>query len=96
MGYVRMNYMTFVSKEAADDIESNYAETAPDNFPDATILVFARTGECTATLTSVYPDKDGFERSAAERKSKMASNAGKIEKVVLEEGDAALAFTRQR
>ena len=94
MGYVRMNYMTFVSKQAADEIEENYANTAPDNFPDAKILVFARTGETTATLTSVYPDKEGFERSAATRKSKMASNADKIEKVVLEEGDASLAFIR--
>ena len=94
MGYVRMNYMTFVSKQAADEIEENYINTAPDNFPEAKILVFARTGETTATLTSVYSDKEGFERSAAIRKTKMASNAEKIEKVVLEEGNASLAFTR--
>ncbi|MGB0785016.1 MAG: hypothetical protein ACPGRH_02530 [Alphaproteobacteria bacterium] len=94
MGYVRMNYMTFVSKEAADKVEDNYSETAPDTFPDATILVFARTGDTTATLTSVYPDKEGFERSANARKTRLASHAEKIEKVVLEEGNAALAFTR--
>ena len=51
MGYVRMNKMTFVSKDAADEVEANYAATAPDTFADATILIFARTGETTASLT---------------------------------------------
>lgn len=94
MGYVRMNKMTFVSKDAADEVEANYAATAPDTFADATILIFARTGETTASLTSVYPDKDSFDRSAATRKTRMASMADRIADVVLEEGDAALAFIR--
>ena len=57
MSYVRMNYFEYVSEQAADELETHYVRNAPDNFPDATALVFLRTGPKTASLTSVYPDK---------------------------------------
>jgi len=57
MSYVRMNYLEYVSEEAADELEAQYVQNAPINFPDATALVFLRTGPTTASLTSVYPDQ---------------------------------------
>ena len=71
-----------------------YIKNAPVNFPDATALVFLRTGPTTASLTSIYPDKDTFEKAAAQRKKGIASVADKIKNVRLEEGEASLALIR--
>ena len=62
MSYVRMNYLEYVSEEAADELEAQYVQNAPINFPDATALVFLRTGAKTASLTSVYPSANWMER----------------------------------
>ena len=94
MSYVRMNYFEYVSEQAADELEAHYAQNAPNNFPDATALVFLRTGPKTASLTSVYPDKATFEKAAAQRKKGIAGVADKIKDVRLEEGQAALALIR--
>ncbi len=94
MSYVRMNYFEYISEEAADELEAHYVQNAPDNFPDATALVFLRTGPKTASLTSVYPDKATFEKAAAQRKKGIAGVADKIKDVRLEEGQAALALIR--
>ena len=48
MSYVRMNYLEYVSEEAADELEAQYVQNAPIFFPDATALVFLRTGPKTA------------------------------------------------
>ena len=87
MTYVRMNYFEYISKEAGDELEAQYIKNAPINFPDATALVFLRTGPTTASLTSIYPDKDTFEKAAAQRKKGIASVADKIKNVRLEEGE---------
>ena len=94
MSYVRMNYFEYISKEAGDELEAHYIKNAPKNFPDATALVFLRTGPTTASLTSIYPDKDTFEKAAAQRKKGIASVADKIKDVRLEEGEASLALIR--
>ena len=94
MSYVRMNYLEYVSEEAADEIETQYVQNAPINFPDANALVFLRTGPTTASLTSVYPDQAAFEKSAAQRKKSLAGIAGKIKDVRSEEGQAALALIK--
>ena len=44
MSYARINTMTFVSAEAADTMQAQYAETAPSSFTEATLLTFVRTG----------------------------------------------------
>ena len=94
MSYVRMNYFEYISEEAADELEAHYIKNAPKNFPDATALVFLRTGPTTASLTSIYPNKDTFEKSAAQRKKGIAGVADKIKNVSLEEGEASLALMR--
>jgi|TARA_B100001175_G_C19023660_1_gene409269 hypothetical protein len=94
MSYVRMNYFEYISEEAADELEAHYIKNAPKNFPDATALVFLRTGPTTASLTSIYPNKDTFEKSAAQRKKGIAGVADKIKNVRLEEGEASLALMR--
>ena len=94
MSYVRMNYFEYISEKAGDELEVHYIKNAPTNFPDATVLVFLRTSPTTASLTSVYPDKDTFEKAAQQRKKGIAGVADKIKNVRLEEGEASLALTR--
>ena len=94
MSYVRMNYFEYISEQAAEQLEKHYVQNAPNNFPDATALVFLRTGPKTASLTSVYPDKATFEKAAAQRKTCISSVADKIKDFRLEEGQAALALIR--
>ena len=94
MAYVRMNYFEYISKDAGDELEAHYIKNAPKNFPDATALVFLRTGPTTASLTSIYPNKDAFEKAAAQRKKGIAGVADKIKNVRLEEGEASLALIR--
>ena len=94
MSYVRMNYFEYISEVAGDELEAHYIKNAPKNFPDATALVFLRTSPTTASLTSIYPNKDTFEKSAAQRKKGIAGVADKIKNVRLEEGEASLALLR--
>ncbi len=94
MSYVRMNYFEYISKEAGDELEAHYIKNAPKNFPDATALVFLITGPTTASLTSIYPNKDTFEKAAAQRKKGIAGVSDKIKNVRLEEGEASLALMR--
>ena len=94
MSYVRMNYFEYISEEAGDELEAHYIKNAPKNFPDATALVFLRTSPTTASLTSIYPNKDTFEKAAAQRKKGIAGVADKIKNVRLEEGEASLALMR--
>ena len=94
MSYVRMNYFEYISEEAGDELEAHYIKNAPKNFPDATALVFLRTSPTTASLTSIYPNKDTFEKAAAQGKKGIASVADKIKNVRLEEGEASLALLR--
>ena len=94
MSYVRMNYFEYISEAAGDELEAHYITNAPKNFPDATTLVFLRTGPTTASLTSIYPNKDTFEKAAAQRKKGIAGVADKIKNVRLEAGEASLALMR--
>ncbi len=48
MTYARINTITFASEEAADELQANYASTAPAGFPEAQLLVSVRTGPLTA------------------------------------------------
>ena len=44
MAYARINTITFSSEEVAEELEANYASTAPTGFPKAQLLVVVRTG----------------------------------------------------
>ena len=92
MSYVRMNYLEYVSEQAADELEAHNVQNTPTNFQDAPALVFLRTGPKTASLTSVYPDKVTFEKSAAQRKKSLAGIAAKIKDVRSETGQAFLSL----
>jgi len=90
MSYARINNITFISEKFGDKIQANYCATAPSGFPEAEILTFVRTGPLTASLTSIYPDKAAYDRSADERKKRMAGNQEMIANVDMQEGDVAL------
>ena len=95
MSYTRMNYIEYVSEEIADELEKQYSVNGPKNFPDALCLVFLRTGPTTATLTSVYPSKETYDRATEQRKKAMKSNEGKIKSVKAEEGIASTFVVKQ-
>ena len=78
MSYTRMNYIEYVSEDIADQLEKHYIINGPKNFPDALCLVFLRTGGTTATLTSVYPSKEAYDRATEQRKKGMKSHEGKM------------------
>lgn len=90
MTYARINTITFTSEAAADELQANYASTAPAGFPEALLLVSVRTGLLTASLTSIYEDKAAFDRSAEERTKRMAANGHLMDGVVVEEGEVTL------
>ena len=90
MAYARINTITFASEAAADELQANYASTAPAGFPEALLLVSVRTGPLTASLTSIYEDKAAFDRSAEERTKRMAANGHLIHGVIVEEGEVTL------
>ena len=95
MSYARINSMTFPSKKAADTIQAKYSSTAPKGFPEAELLTFVRTSPLTASLTSIYPNKAAFDRSAEERARRMKENEGMIESVETQEGEVALVHVNK-
>ena len=90
MNYARINTLTFSSEESGDTIQAQYTETAPTEFSEASLLTFVRTGPLTASLTSIYTDKEAFDRSAPIRKERMKVNKALISGVYVSEGTAAL------
>ena len=95
MSYTRMNYIEYASKDITDELEKAYAVNGPKNFPDALCLVFLRTGPTTASLTSVYPSKESYERATEQRKKSMKSHEDKIISVRAEEGIASTFMIKQ-
>ena len=96
MSYTRMNFIEYASKDIADELEKAYTVNGPKNFPDALCLVFLRTGPTTASLTSVYPSKESYERATEQRKKSMKKNEGKIISVRAEEGIASTFVIKQQ
>ena len=94
MTYARINTITFASEAAADELQANYASTAPAWFPEALLLVSVRTGPLTASLTSIYEDKAAFDRSAEDRTKRMAANGHLMDGVIVEEGEVTLFHTK--
>lgn len=95
MSYTRMNYIEYTSKEIADELEKAYTVNGPENFPDALCLVFLRTGPTTASLASVYPNKESYERATEQRNEAMKKHEGKIISVRAEEGIASTFVIKQ-
>ena len=96
MRYTRMNFIEDASKDIAEELEKAYTVNGPKNFPDALCLVFLRTGPTTASLTSVYPSKESYERATEQRKKSMKKNEGKIISVRAEEGIASTFVMKQQ
>ena len=95
MSYTRMNYIEYASKDIPDELEKAYTVNGPKNFPDALFLIFLRTGPTTASLTSVYPSKESYERATEQRKEAMKKHEGKIISVRAEEGIASTFVIKQ-
>ncbi|MDE0784843.1 MAG: hypothetical protein OSB34_16900 [Planktomarina sp.] len=90
MNYACINTLTFSSEDSGDTIQAQYAETAPTEFSEASLLTFVRTGPLTASLTSIYPNKVAFDNSASIRKERMKANKHLISGVYVSEGSVAL------
>jgi|TARA_B100000768_G_scaffold118993_1_gene110069 hypothetical protein len=94
MNYARINTLTFASKDAGDAIQAQYAETAAASFDEALLLTFVRTGDLNASLTSIYPDQEAFDRSAPVRKERMKLQKDLITGVYVTEGEVALMHVK--
>ena len=89
MNYARINTLTFASEEGGNTVQAHYAETAA-TFDEAILLTFVRSGALNASLTSIYPDKEAFERSGPIRKERMKAHKELITGVYVTEGAVAL------
>ena len=90
MSYARINMVEFTSAENAKTFADDYAANAAAEFPEAEILLAVTTGDVSAVLTSVYPDKDAFDRSAAARAARLGSAQNRIKGVEVLEGEVTL------
>ena len=71
-------------------VRRRYAENAAAEFPEAEILLSVATGNESAVVISVYPDKDAFDRSAAARAARLGSAQNRIKGVEVLEGEVTL------
>ena len=95
MSYARINMIEFNSTEDAKIFADDYAANAAAEFPEAEILLAVTTGVASAVLTSVYPDKDAFDRSAVARTARGEANQNKIKgEIVVHEGEVTLCHTK--
>ena len=95
MSYARINMVEFNSAEDAKTFADDYAANAAAEFPEAEILLAVTTGAASAVLTSVYPDKGAFDRSAAARAARGEANQNKIKgEIVVHEGEVTLSHTK--
>ena len=90
MSYARINMVEFNSAEDAVVSAGDYAENASAEFPEAEILLSVATGNESAVVISVYPDKDAFDRSAAARAARLGSAQNRIKGVEVLEGEVTL------
>ncbi len=91
MSYARINMVEFNSTEDAKTFADDYAANAASEFPEAEILLAVATGAGSAVLTSVYPDKEAFDRSAVARAARGEANQHKIKgEIVVHEGEVTL------
>jgi hypothetical protein len=94
MSYARINMVEFNSVEDAVVSAGDYAENAAAEFPEAEILLSVATGNESAVVISIYPDKDAFERSAAARATRMGNNQNRIKDVEVLEGEVTLCHVK--
>ena len=95
MSYARINMVEITSAENAKTFADDYTVNAAAEFPEAEILLSVTTGDASAVLTSVYPDKDAFDRSAAARAARGEANQDKIKgEIVVHEGEVTLSHTK--
>jgi len=52
------------------------------------------TGNESAVVISIYPDRDAFERSAAARATRMGNNQNRIKDVEVLEGEVTLCHVK--
>ena len=94
MSYARINMVEFNSAEDAVVSAGDYAENAAAEFPEAEVLLSVATGNESAVVISIYPDKDAFERSAAARAARMGNNQDKLKGVEVLEGEVTLCHVK--
>ena len=68
MSYCRTTLIEYRSEKDADELISNCKVTASNDFPNAEILLCARTIFTIAVMTSYYPSKDMADQSMATKK----------------------------
>ena len=94
MSYCRTTIVEFNSEKLADEASADYSKNAPSEFPDAEILLFARTGPTSAVVISVYPDKEISIQASAARKARMDKAAHRRKSADMYQGEVILKVVR--
>ena len=77
------------TEEDANELVSSFQINAPNNFPNANILLFTRTSLATAIMTSFYSSKEMADNAMADRKPLLDEVKSKIKNIETHEGDAS-------
>ena len=89
MSYCRTTLFEYQTEEDANQLFATYQENAPTNFPDAEVLLCARTGLKTAVMTSLYASKEKADQAMDARKPLLEDVKAKIKSINTHEGEAS-------
>ena len=89
MSYCRTTFFEYHTEEDANELVGNYQINAPNNFPNAEILLCTRTSPTTAIMTSLYSSKEMADKVMAARKPMLDEVKSKIKNIETHEGDAS-------
>ena len=89
MSYCRTTLFEYHTEEDANELVDNYQANAPNNCPNAEILLCTRTSPTTAIMTSLYSSKEMADKAMADRKPLLDEVKSKIKNIETHEGDAS-------
>ena len=74
MTIARITTVEWNSKETCDTREQDYVNNAPQEFPDASQLLFMRLDETTVMAVTLYPDEQTMQNADEARAKRLAQN----------------------
>lgn len=72
MAIARTTTIEWNSKETCDAREQDYINNAPQEFPDASQLLFVRLNETTVMAVTLYPDEQTMQKTDEARAKRLS------------------------
>ena len=72
MAIARITTIEWNSKETCDTREQDYVNNAPQEFPDASQLLFTRLNETTVMAVTLYPDEQTMQKADEARAKRLS------------------------